>query len=118
MILLCLSITRSPDCRSPDIFPHPTLAHPPAPYSTAQGETTVYRKLLLLCLVNVLLVSVGRADQITLTNGDRITGSIKSSDGTALTIKTDYAGELTVKWEAIKSISSDQPLYVSSKDGQ
>lgn len=64
------------------------------------------------------LIAAGRADQITLTNGDRITGTIKSSDGSALVLKTEYAGELTVKWEAVRSVTSDEPLYVKSKDGQ
>lgn len=76
------------------------------------------KKILLLCFVNFLSVALCNADLITLANGDRITGAIKSSDGTNLTIKTDYAGDLTVKMSAIKSITSDQPLYVTSKDGQ
>jgi putative salt-induced outer membrane protein YdiY len=79
----------------------------------------VSKKLLLsLCLTIVLIATVVcHADQITLANGDRITGTIKSSDSTTLIIKTEYAGDLSVKWEAVKSISSDQPLYVTSKDG-
>jgi putative salt-induced outer membrane protein YdiY len=78
----------------------------------------VQKKILLLCFVNFIAVAFCHADQVTLTNGDRITGTIKSSDGANLTIKTDYASDLTVKMSAIKSITSDQPLYVTSKDGQ
>lgn len=58
------------------------------------------------------------ADQVTLANGDRITGTIKSSDGSTLVIKTDYAGELTLKWSAVKTVTSDDPLYVTAKDGR
>lgn len=58
------------------------------------------------------------ADQVTLKNGDRITGAISSSDGKSVNIKTDYAGDLTIKWEAIQSISSSEPLFVTSNDGR
>lgn len=57
------------------------------------------------------------ADQITLKNGDRISGTIVNGNSTSLDIKTDYAGTLTIKWDAVQSISSDQPLYVIPKTG-
>jgi len=78
----------------------------------------VFRKLLVYPFALFMFTCVSRADQVTLTNGDRITGTIKSSDGTSLIIKTDYAGELTLKWSAVKSVTSDDPLYVTSKDGR
>ena len=53
------------------------------------------------------------ADQIVLKNGDRLTGSISKSDGKALVIKTDYAGDVTVKFDAIQSITSAGDLNVS-----
>ena len=57
--------------------------------------------------VLLLLLAVSAfADQIVLKNGDRLTGSVEKSDGKAVVIKTDYAGELTVKFEAIQSITS------------
>jgi putative salt-induced outer membrane protein len=62
--------------------------------------------LLLLFAVPVL------ADQVVLKNGDRLTGSVKKSDGKVVVIKTDYAGELTVKFDAIESITSSGNLTV------
>jgi putative salt-induced outer membrane protein YdiY len=53
------------------------------------------------------------ADQIVLKNGDRLTGSIAKSDGKSLVIKTDYAGDVTVKFDAIQSITSAGDLNVS-----
>jgi len=53
------------------------------------------------------------ADQIVLKNGDRLTGSITKSDGKALVIKTDYAGDVTVKFDAIQSITSAGDLNVT-----
>jgi putative salt-induced outer membrane protein len=56
------------------------------------------------------------ADQVTLKNGDRLTGSISKSDGKELVIKTDYAGDVTVKFDAIQSITSAGDLHVFMGD--
>jgi len=54
-----------------------------------------------------LLLSIpALADQLVLKNGDRLSGTIAKSDGKQLVIKTDYAGDVTVKFDAIQSISS------------
>ncbi len=58
------------------------------------------------------------ADQITLSNGDRLTGTITKADGKTLVIKTEFAGEVTVQWPAISEINSAQPLHVALKGGQ
>ena len=76
------------------------------------------KRLWPISFVFFLLAAAGRADQVVLSNGDRITGTVKSADGSTLIIKTDYAGELNVKWDAVKSVSSDQPLYITAKDGR
>jgi putative salt-induced outer membrane protein YdiY len=61
----------------------------------------------------LLLAIPALADQIVLKNGDRLTGSISKSDGKVLVIKTDYAGDVTVKFDAIQSITSAGDLNVS-----
>ena len=58
------------------------------------------------------------ADQIVLTNGDRITGQILKSDDKELVIKSEYAGEIKVPWPAVQGITSTQPLHVSLNNGQ
>jgi putative salt-induced outer membrane protein len=58
------------------------------------------------------------ADQVTLKNGDRLTGTIVKSDGKSLLLKTDSAGEVTVKWDAVSGIVSSQPLSVQLRNGQ
>ena len=58
------------------------------------------------------------ADQIVLTNGDRITGQILKSDDKELVIKSEYAGEITVQWPAVQGITSTQPLHVNLNNGQ
>jgi len=61
----------------------------------------------------LLLTIPALADQIVLKNGDRLTGSIAKSDGKTLVIKTDFAGDVTVKFDAIQSITSTGDLNVS-----
>ncbi len=58
------------------------------------------------------------ADQITLKNGDRLTGTIEKSDAKTLVIDTKYEGQVTVQWAAVASIHSDEPLHVGLADGQ
>jgi len=69
---------------------------------------------ICLCFVSSFVT----ADQITLKNGDHLTGTITSADGTNLNLKTDYAGDLVIKWDAVQSFSSDQPLYITPKTGE
>jgi putative salt-induced outer membrane protein YdiY len=61
----------------------------------------------------LLLAIPALADQVVLKNGDRLTGTISKSDGKVLVIKTDYAGDVTVKFDAIESITSVGDLNVS-----
>jgi putative salt-induced outer membrane protein YdiY len=67
------------------------------------------------------------ADQVILKNGDKLTGTIVDSDGKTLTLKSDsvgevqdskFVGEVKIQWDAIQSITSSQPLAVTSKDGK
>jgi len=57
------------------------------------------------------------ADQVTLKNGDRLTGTIVSGGGKSLLVKTEFAGDVTIQWEAITAIESTQNLNVTLKDG-
>ncbi len=59
-----------------------------------------------------------RAQTITLANGDRITGKISDSDGKTLTLSTDYAGDIKVKWASIKELVADEPLYITTSDNK
>ena len=58
------------------------------------------------------------ADQVTLKNGDRLTGTIGKSDAKTLLIKTDLAGDVNIQWDAVTSIVSTQTLHLALKDGQ
>lgn len=53
-----------------------------------------------------------------LKNGDRLTGTVTRLDDKELTLKTEYAGDLKIKRDAIQSIETADALSVSLKDGQ
>jgi putative salt-induced outer membrane protein len=71
------------------------------------------QSLRLFGLMLLLTISLS-AEQVTLTNGDRLTGTVVKSDGTTLTLKTALAGTVEIQWSGIKELVSDQPLVVTS----
>jgi putative salt-induced outer membrane protein YdiY len=76
------------------------------------------RRSLILALATCVFAVGIRADQITLKNGDRLTGTIVKSDDKTLLIKTELAGDVNVQWAAVTSITSTQNLHLGLKDGQ
>ena len=74
----------------------------------------------LHCLVFTLFVSVScglvLADQITLKNGDHLTGKVVKSDGKTLILHTEFAGDVTLKFDAITQITTDEELHVTTSD--
>jgi putative salt-induced outer membrane protein len=78
----------------------------------------VSRKLRHLVLFVSVTSSLLLADQITLKNGDRLTGKVVKSDGKTLVLHTEAAGDITIKFASIQEIKSDQDLHVELKDGK
>jgi putative salt-induced outer membrane protein YdiY len=77
------------------------------------------RRISLFAMLLVFFSSsFALADQVVLSNGDRLTGTITKSDQKSLILKTDYADEITIKWSAIQEISSAQTLHVASQNGK
>lgn len=76
------------------------------------------RKSLLLVATIVMLSPALFADQVSLKNGDRMTGTIVKSDAKTLVLKTEAAGDVTFQWAAIDAITSTQDLHVGLAGGQ
>jgi len=76
-------------------------------------------KRLLTCTVLLLALAFQiSADQITLKNGDRVTGKIVKTDGGKLVVTTDLLGDVSVDLAAVTIITTDQPIYVTLADGR
>lgn len=74
---------------------------------------------VLYFLALVFAVSIAQAvlaDSLTLKNGDHLTGTITAIDNQQITLKTDAAGEIKVKWSAVQELNSDKSLYVTTPD--
>ena len=64
-----------------------------------------FQRFALIALL--ALSSTLFADQVTLKNGDRLTGMIVKSDAKTLLIKTEFAGEVTLQWEAVTGMVTE-----------
>jgi putative salt-induced outer membrane protein YdiY len=71
--------------------------------------------LASLCLA--VLSGPLHADEIFLTNGDRLTGKIVKLTEGKLVFESDLAGEVTVDLASVQSFSSAEPIEVHLKDG-
>lgn len=76
----------------------------------------------LLSLTLLMTVALGAttifADTVVLKNGDRLTGTITTVNGQQVTLKTDAAGDINIKWSAIQQLTSDSLLYVQTPEKQ
>jgi hypothetical protein len=69
-------------------------------------------RLAAFLVLALLAACTAWADQVTLKNGDRVTGSIVKKDGNNLTVKTDLMGVVTIPWDQVTEIKSAGPLNV------
>ena len=78
------------------------------------------KQVLSLVFVSLMCISVAlQAEQVSLKNGDHISGAIVSMDGKKLVVKTTYAGEVSIDWAEVTQFESDkQNLVVTKADKQ
>jgi len=56
--------------------------------------------------------TAARADSVILKNGDHLTGTVSQLAGGKLTLKTAYAGDLSITWDEVTSIKIDKALVL------
>ena len=71
-----------------------------------------------VCAILICCCAAIHAEQVTLKNGDRVTGSIVNVSDKKLTIKTAYAGVITIDWDAVAQFTTEQPMVVTRTDKQ
>lgn len=81
------------------------------------NQTIKYSVNLWLVLIFIFHSTVF-ADQVVMTNGDRLTGKIVRKDGDTIIIQTEAAGAVKIKWSAVAEVISDEPLSLTMADGQ
>jgi putative salt-induced outer membrane protein len=75
-------------------------------------------RTLVFAAVLSMVASALFADQITLKNGDRLTGTIVKFNQDKLVLKSEFAGDVSLQWAAVTAIISVEPLHVALKNGQ
>ncbi|WP_168734203.1 DUF481 domain-containing protein [Pseudothauera nasutitermitis] len=63
-------------------------------------------------LLSALGVSTVRADEVILTNGDRLTGTVIAKTPEGLQLRTDYAGTVRIDWRMVDTLRTDEPVSV------
>lgn len=77
------------------------------------------RKFEVFALIALFGLSTALfADQVTLKNGDRLTGTVVKSDGKTLVLHTDAGGDIELKLDSIQEIKTDEELHVGLKGGK
>jgi putative salt-induced outer membrane protein YdiY len=79
----------------------------------------VLRRWQVLTVLAVLFAASNLlADQVTLKNGDRLTGTITTGDGKSIILHTDAEGDITIQLSSIQEIKTDEQLHIVQKNGK
>jgi len=76
----------------------------------------VLRRSVYAVLCVVVFCGWMFADQITLKNGDHLTGTVVKSDGKTLVLHTEFAGDVTIQFAAIAEITTEKELHIGTSD--
>ncbi len=70
------------------------------------------------CLVAAILAIACpvQADQVTMSNGDRLTGTVLHKNSERLVLRTAYAGELRLRCSDVSAVETDEPVTVLLDD--
>ena len=74
------------------------------------------RPCWMALLVAVLLLGYAHADEVIMKNGDRLQGKIVSMDSGELVLETTYAGKVTIAWDQVARLTSEDILEISLPD--
>ena len=67
-------------------------------------------RLGLVLALNAVALMTARGDEVTLRNGDNITGTITRVTPQVVELSTDAAGKIQLKREAVKAMASSARL--------
>lgn len=79
-----------------------------------------FRPLCLLFPIALFGLSStsAQADEVVLTNGDRLTGTVISKSPEGLKFKTQYAGVVRIDWRMVETLSTDEPVDVMMRGNE
>ena len=74
------------------------------------------RPCWMALLVAVFLLGYAHADEVIMKNGDRLQGKIVSMESGKLVFETAYAGLVTIAWDQVARLTSEDILEISLPD--
>lgn len=69
-------------------------------------------KYVFALLLPLLAAMPARADEVILTNGDRLTGTVINKTPEGLVIETRYAGKVKIDWKMVETLNTEKPVRV------
>jgi putative salt-induced outer membrane protein YdiY len=72
--------------------------------------------LTLFLLFSVLVAVPGWCDEVQLGNGDWISGQVLSMEQGELKLETPYAGTITIQWDQVAGLRTQEPVHVLLSD--
>jgi putative salt-induced outer membrane protein YdiY len=78
----------------------------------------LYSSFKWLAFLPACFVPALFADQVVLKNGDTLTGAIVKKDGGKLSLKSEFLGNVTIPWTAVRSLQSDDAVTVVLPGGE
>ena len=70
----------------------------------------------LAFLVLLLVFGAAHADEVILSNGDRLTGTVVRKEAEQLIFNTSYAGEIKIAWSQVVRVTTDNPMSLVLSD--
>lgn len=61
--------------------------------------------------------AAAKTDVVVFDNGDRLTGEVKSLERGRLRFKTDATNTISIEWDDVAYLSSDQNIQIETSDG-
>lgn len=74
------------------------------------------RPCWMALLLAVLLLGYANADEVIMKNGDRLQGKIVFMESGKLVFETAYAGKITIAWDQVARLTSDDILVIALPD--
>ena len=83
-----------------------------------QAPTRFLRPCAAASFLLIFTIPVLRgADTVILDNGDRLTGELQTLEEGKLSFKTDYAGTLSIDWEHVKELITEDKIEIEVESG-
>ncbi len=93
------------------------IFHDPLHALPMRKHFNYYCYVAILCLLQIAVF--GQKDSLVMTNGDILTGELKSMDKGVLYIETPYsAKDFKVKWKEVRDVNSTTRFLVTLQDGR